>query len=164
MPDVRPVSIAGTPAPQGSMTCVGRNGFHQLIADNKPALKSWRKLVNAAGLVLVERMGGRLTEGAVSVELTVTLDRPLTVKLASRRWPWKKSPGHGDVDKLARALLDGLAEAAAYGDDAQVCELHVRKVYPDTLATLDDPDTEPWSWSTKPLSGPGASISIRSIE
>jgi len=39
-----------------------------------------------------------------------------------------------DVDKLARALLDALT-GVAYGDDAQVVEMHVCKTYGDDART-----------------------------
>ena len=115
-----------------------------------------------AGGQMIARQSGTVAAGPVSVELTVTLDRPATVTPAARRWPWKSSPNHGDVDKLARAVMDGLAEGLAYANDAQVCELHVRKVYPDTLDALVEP--EPWSGSTGPLAQPGATLRVRRME
>lgn len=156
------VTVVGEPAPQGSMKCVGRNGRHQLVPNNVAVLKPWRRLVRAAGEALRQRNSAPTLEGAVGVEVTITLERPKTVKPSERRWPTKQSEHHGDVDKLGRAVLDGLAEAATYLNDAQVCELHIRKVYPDTLTALTEP--EPWSWSTSPLPQPGASIVVRSIE
>ena len=36
-----------------------------------------------------------------------------------------------DADKLARSLLDAISDAGVWRDDAQVAELHVRKVYGD---------------------------------
>jgi Holliday junction resolvase RusA-like endonuclease len=36
-----------------------------------------------------------------------------------------------DLDKLARAVLDGITAGGAIHDDAQVCHLTVEKVYAD---------------------------------
>jgi len=37
--------------------------------------------------------------------------------------------GRPDLDKLARAVLDGLTQGGAFKDDSQVCELLTRKKY-----------------------------------
>lgn len=154
------VDLIGQPVPQGSMKCVGRNGFHSIQPDNRRALVPWRRLVVKAGEALALRGGGKLT-GPVAVEITVTFARPATVKPVERRWPWKKSTGHGDADKIARSVLDGLT-GPLLADDAQVCELHVRKVYPDTFDVLDA-EAGPYPWTTCALPSPGASIAVRSL-
>jgi Holliday junction resolvase RusA-like endonuclease len=66
------------------------------------------------------------------------LPRPATVKLSKRALPIVPP----DVDKLARALLDGLGQGlngkvgdgVIYGDDSQVVELLARKFYADDRA------------------------------
>lgn len=142
------ISIHGNPAPQGSIVCKARHisydgtrpGHQNLQPDNEKALKQWRKAVANGGHALIKHLAAQVTlpvtpfSGAVLVIATHTLARPRTVPLSARTWPSTKSPGHGDVDKLARALLDGLADAGIYTNDAQVCGLHVWKRYPDTPA------------------------------
>ncbi len=132
------VKVYGDPAPQGSTRCIGSNGRHQLIADTKRT-KPWRALVKRAGEAL--DLPGPLS-GPVAVEVTFTVLLPSSVKPTSRFWPWKRSSGiGGDIDKLARALLDGLQDAGVFADDAQVCDLHAVKAYPHSPApdVLDQP-------------------------
>jgi hypothetical protein len=71
------------------------------------------------------------------------------VKLLERLWPWMKGK---DVDKLARAILDGLTMSKLYGDDSQVCRLTITKCYPDTPGVPDR------------LDHPGAVIRVGPIE
>jgi Holliday junction resolvase RusA-like endonuclease len=139
------VKITGTPAPKGSLKCVGKNGHHQLIEDDRTGVgKSWRQLVTLGGKKLLAEAGDQLKQGPVSVDVIFTVRRPDGVSPAQRGWPWKRgtaSKGTGaDVDKLARMVLDGLTDSHLIGDDAQVVELAARKCYPDTL---DCPDALP---------------------
>lgn len=133
------VRIWGQPVPQGSMTCVGRGGFHNVQPSNAKALKPWRKLIAAAGRRLMDKTGGTLT-GPVGVEVTLTVPRPPSVAPGSRPWPTARGKNALDVDKGARAVLDGLQDSGLVTDDAQVVELIARKVYPDTP---DAPDALP---------------------
>lgn len=124
------VRVYGAPVPQGSMTCVGHGGFHNVQPSNKDALKTWRALVEKAGRALP--VTGLV--GPLGVEVTFTVERPASVPLRKRAWPAVKK---ADVDKLARAVLDGLTESKVYGDDSQVVELTARKAYPDTPGATD---------------------------
>lgn len=140
------IQVSGDPTPQGSMTCVARHisyngrsrGFQNLQPDNAKELKRWRASVCHAGHVYLAHIHKHSVlppqphTGPVLVLATFTIARPATVPLSARAWPLLRSPGHGDVDKLARALLDGLADAGVYTNDAQVCGLHVWKRYPDS--------------------------------
>lgn len=133
----RAVKVYGHPAPKGSLKCIGGNGRHQLIEDNKNT-KPWRERLHAAGPHL--KLDGQPWDGPVGVTLTFTLDRPNTIKPGARPWPAKRSPGHGDVDKLARTVLDALEDAGVFTNDAQVCVLTTTKCYPDTPDVLDQLD------------------------
>jgi len=133
------LTMPGRPAPKGSMKCVGRNGMHQLVEDNKNTAK-WRKQ-------LVAFLKPRFTTSAadyqpIGIEVTFTLDRPGfhygtgrnegVVKPSAPTYPTKKPTGElcgGDVDKLARLVLDALQDARVLPDDAQVVELTARKAY-----------------------------------
>jgi len=124
------VRVYGDPVPQGSMTCVGFAGRHNVQPSNKDALKTWRALVKRAGQALpVTGLAGPL-----GVEVTFTFARPASVPLRKRAWPAVKK---ADIDKLARAVLDGLTDSQVYGDDSQVVELLARKTYPDSPGALD---------------------------
>lgn len=142
------VSIVGSPTTKGSMRCIGQAGKHQLIADNRPALKTWTKQLHAGVDHLLGR-GMPILAGPVGVDVTFTLARPKTVSVTERPWP----TGRGlDVDKAARAVLDAL-QPKLFADDAQVVELTARKAYPDTpgcVDVLDRPGAVIRIWQTAP--------------
>lgn len=123
------VRITGAlPVPQGSMTCVGRGNRHNVQPSNKAELHRWRAQVVRAGRALpVTQLAG-----PIGVQVTFTLPRPASVPLRARPWPQSKGPGTGDIDKLLRAVLDGLTEAGLWRDDSQVCDARAVKAYPDT--------------------------------
>jgi Holliday junction resolvase RusA-like endonuclease len=72
-------------------------------------------------------------DGPVMVEILAVMPRPASLCVTSKRtgqplqspcrWPHTSRP---DADNLAKSVLDGLR--AWWGDDAQVCDLRVRKV------------------------------------
>ncbi|MEU4391624.1 RusA family crossover junction endodeoxyribonuclease [Kribbella sp. NPDC023855] len=149
------VQVFGAPKPQGSMTCKGRHlpgTFQNLQPDNESELKGWRARVEKAGRALP--VTGLV--GPLRVVATHTIPRPRTVPLRVRAWPMTVSPGHGDVDKLGRALLDGLAQSGVFGNDAQVCGLTVWKRYPDSPSV-------PWIDPADCLDRPGVVIRIYPI-
>lgn len=106
------VWVPGLPRTKGSVRAQGRGG-RIVRSDTDPAGRSeserWARLiaasVPAAGLV-----------GPVTVRLDFWL--PVADVTAA---------GSGDVDKLARNVLDALTRAGAYGDDVQVKRLEVDK-------------------------------------
>ena len=136
------VSVNGEPSTKGSMVCIGQVGkrAHVLIEQLGPAVKKWRRIVEPAGDKLRELAGGPLNH-PIGVELLFTLERPETVPLWKRWWPFTR--GSGDIDKLARCVLDALTvprkapERGVLADDAIVCELLCRKTYPDTPDVAD---------------------------
>lgn len=125
--------VAGDPIPKGSLRCVGRNGRHQVIEDN-PRTHDWLELVAERASELELTLD---PDQAVGVELTCTISRPLSHHRTGRnahllrdnapRRPVRARTG--DVDKLARLVLDALQAAGVLADDAQVVELTVRKEY-----------------------------------
>ncbi|QOR55341.1 MAG: hypothetical protein SHS37scaffold537_39 [Phage 68_12] len=131
------VKVYGSPAPKGSMKCVGGRGRHQLV-NNNPATTPWQDRV-AKACELFE-ISEPLTV-PLGLQLTFTVDRPKSVKPASRPWPHKTARtsdgGGGDVDKLARTVLDALEQARVVVNDAQICSIAASKVYPDTPDVAD---------------------------
>lgn len=134
------ITIPGRPTPKGSMKCVGRRGkvAHQLVeqVDNE----EWRRTVVQALRHSWPTGDGR-TAGRhqpIGAEITTTLPRPgshygtgrnaHTVKPSAPAHP--ATHGTGDVDKLARLILDALQDGAVLPDDAAVVELVARKAYP----------------------------------
>lgn len=126
------VKVYGTPAGKGSWRCIGSGGRHQLIPDNRPALKAWTKLLHGAVAELVSRGHGPWAE-PVAVEVTFTLARPAAATLAKRPWPHRRGV---DLDKACRALLDALQPALIL-DDSQVVYLTACKAYTDTPGVPD---------------------------
>lgn len=128
----------GTPIPQGSKSAKVVNG-RALMWDANPALKAWRENVaQAAWRAVDQRQSSANGNEALAVTVWLYLPKPKTVK---RDRPSVKP----DIDKLCRAILDGLTDGGAWSDDAQVVELSAAKLYADE--------------HTKP----GAMIHIRSI-
>ncbi len=124
-------TVHGLPRPQGSACWRPTPGGKVAIIPSR-ASTLWRERVAAAAEVA---MGGQaLLEGAVRVEVDFRLPRPgchygtgrnaSTVRAGAPAWP----AGRPDVDKLVRAVLDGLTSTVLV-DDALVVELVARKVW-----------------------------------
>lgn len=130
--------VRGVPAPKGSLKCVGRNGRHRLI-DDSPHVGRWRDEIVAA--VIADTIAEATRHQAVGVEITSTIARPLGH--SSKRGLRPSAPAMptagrtGDVDKLARLVLDALQDAHVLDDDAQVVEVVSRKAYPSSDWTPD---------------------------
>lgn len=141
------VRVYGDPAPKGSLKCVGRRGnrAHVLVEDSARSLP-WRRRVRRAG----EALGLERLEGALTVEATLTVPRPAahygtganahTLRPGAPAYPYRRATGGhgGDVDKLARLVLDALEDVGVLTDDAQVVELTARKTYADGPGVLPD--------------------------
>lgn len=110
--------IEGVPVPQGSKTVSQAKGRAWLRDANAKRLKQWRHVV------------------ATHADLGVTFDCPVTVTLSfvlprPQRPRWTVPAGRvGDVDKLSRAVLDGLTDGGLLADDARVVTLVATKRYP----------------------------------
>jgi Holliday junction resolvase RusA-like endonuclease len=110
-------TVFGDPKPQGSMRHIGGG---RMI--HKPEMLDWRfQITNAARKAMDDRLP---LEGALVVDLMFTVPRP---KSLPRKviWPIRRP----DVDKLARAVLDGLVYGGLMGDDSQVVTLRASKHY-----------------------------------
>lgn len=105
--------VDGKPIPQGSMKVI----HGHIIHTQGSALAAWR-----SAIALGARHAGALPrDGAISIEMSFVMPKPRTV---TRSAP-TVAP---DLDKLVRAVLDGLT-AIAYRDDAQVTSIIARKEY-----------------------------------
>jgi len=128
-------TIPGHPQPKGSLKCIGRRGKreHVLIEDNRDTGPYRAELVR-----WLRQTSQRGVKGQpVAVEITSTLARPKrhygTGRNADRVRPaapaYPTGHGTGDVDKLARLVLDALEDVGIVGDDAQIVEVVTRKCY-----------------------------------
>jgi len=126
-PGVVHIRVNGRPAPQGSKRHVG-NG--RMIEMSK-AVGPWREAVRAE----TQRSVSTPLSGPVAVTVLFYLNRPAAHYGTGRnRLHVKPSApdrpvGRPDLDKLARAVLDGLTMGSAFADDAQVVTLHAEKRY-----------------------------------
>ncbi len=106
-------SVQGQPIPQGSMKVINGHVIHS----QGSALASWRSAIALSA----KQAGAKPHVEAVDIEMIFTFVKPKTV---TRLEP-SVAP---DLDKLVRAVLDGLT-AIAYRDDGQVTTLRATKEY-----------------------------------
>ena len=114
--------VFGDPVPQGSKRAVIHRSTGRAVVfdDNSGGLRSWRsQIVDAAR---AELNGEAPDLGPVRVTLMFFLRQPKRPKAPV---PITKP----DVDKLARAVLDGMTDAGVIRDDSQVTTLTARKRY-----------------------------------
>jgi Holliday junction resolvase RusA-like endonuclease len=130
--DALVITVYGDPKPKGSMRHVGKGRMVEQVAGGKP----WREAVKWAALDAREewRVGWlndhwRPLDGPLCCEITYTVRKPASAPKTRVTWPITRSSG--DVDKVARNVLDALVDAGVMRDDSQVVELTVRKVYAD---------------------------------
>jgi crossover junction endodeoxyribonuclease RusA len=125
------IDVRGLPAPQGSKRHVGGGRMVEM----SKAVGPWREAVRAE----TQRVMGAWTDGgldgAVQVNLTFKLIRPKGHYRTGRNAHLLRDgapaypAGKPDIDKLARAVLDGLTAGGAWKDDSQVVVLACEKVY-----------------------------------
>lgn len=126
-------TVLGEAVTQGSKTRLGR----RVVNDNRARLDPWREAVRHEAALVMD--GRRPMTGPVAVHLRVTRTRPKSHYRANgdlnprtaTNFPTGRNSG--DVDKLARAVLDAMTAAGVWGDDAQVTELAVWKEWCDRL-------------------------------
>lgn len=110
--------VDGVPVPQGSKRAFVVNGRAVLADVKSEQLKKWRRAVaeNAQALL------AETFDCALEVRVEFVTVRPVSVK---REYPLVAP----DVDKLARAVLDGLTQSGLIKDDARVVRLVAEKRY-----------------------------------
>jgi len=124
------VHVVGTPKPQGSKRAFvvkkkGQKARAIVVDDAKGPLQDWRASVTQAALTALN--GQAPAVGPLAVRLVFALPRPASAPKGRRVWPVGRV---GDVDKLARSVLDSLTDAGVWRDDCQVIDLRVVKDYP----------------------------------
>ena len=118
------IEVAGIPAPQGSKRHVGGGR----MVEQSRAVGPWREAVRAetqrAMSELSDAEFAKLFNDAAAVRIVFRLPRPKAAPKAVL-WPAKRP----DLDKLTRAVLDGLVAGGAIADDSQVVHLMARKYF-----------------------------------
>lgn len=125
--------VPGRPAPQGSKDFKGFSKTGKaILKESSDAVGPWRERVAlaAASAILAEGLPVLAKEFSIAASVTFVMPRPAGAPKRSTP-PAVKRP---DLDKLARAILDGLTDVV-WIDDSQVVDLHCRKV----LAELTQP-------------------------
>lgn len=95
---------------------------HAKLTESTAGSKEWRAEI--AWAVRKYIRGARPYEGAVQVVIMSFLPQP-----KSNRDPYPTAMRTGDVDKIARNVLDALVDAGALKDDAQVVSEHSLKAW-----------------------------------
>jgi Holliday junction resolvase RusA-like endonuclease len=120
------IHVTGQPIPQGSKTAAVIGGRAVMFDSNKK-LKEWRATVTAATRteLIKQRFNGFESDQPLVVFVEFHLERPKTVK---RLFPAVKP----DLDKLVRAVFDGVTDGHAWHDDSQVISVYASKAYGTT--------------------------------
>ena len=112
--------VAGVPVPQGSMVARIAGKRAVVYASNEKKLRPWRsEVTRIARASWLDR--GQLT-GPVRLDLVFVFERPVSVKRA-------RPSVFPDLDKLVRAVGDGVTDAGIWKDDGQVIRIVAEKVY-----------------------------------
>lgn len=131
------IVIPGTPAPKGSMKCVGARGGrgHQLV-DQLKRTKPWQETIAAAVRREWPHNQHAHDHQPIGCEATITVPRPAyhygtgkNARQVKSRYAdvFPVEHGHGDTDKHSRSILDALQSTDVLPDDAQVVDLTAYK-------------------------------------
>lgn len=111
--------VEGLPVPQGSKVAGMRKNGTPFMRDANAGLKGWREKVAQA--CWREKS---IYDTACAVNLEFMLPRPSSVKRAY-------ATGTYDIDKLCRAVLDGMQDSGLLKNDNLVIVLVASKEYAD---------------------------------
>ena len=132
--------VRGNPAAQGSHKYVGHRKGRAVLVESSKRLPKWREAVQDAALQRLDPIPAGVP---VRVEIHFVMPRPKSLPKSRPTPPAVKRIG--DLDKLCRAILDGL-DGPAYADDSQVTVLVADK-------RIAEPGEEP-----------GARINVEALE
>ncbi len=124
--------VPGVAAPQGSKKAFRTRGGRIALVESCSRVKPYRATI---ALAAREVWAESATHGTVGVSIAFTFVRPKShynakgvLRAGVATHPGK---GIGDIDKLCRAVLDGLT-GVIYADDSQVVSLVATKSYGNT--------------------------------
>lgn len=116
------LNIFGLPQPQGSKKGFLSGGRVVIVDVNPKALKAWRQQVARSVTRYREKYPEHEPYDACTLDVTFWLPAPKTMP-KGRTVPCVRP----DLDKLVRALMDGLD--GLYVDDSRVVDITARKRY-----------------------------------
>lgn len=115
--------IRGIAAPKGSVTAFKTKAGRPFVTTQRTKnLKEWQAAIQS---VMQFEWKRGLLQGPVAVKLSFRMLKPKSAR-KSDCWVAKRP----DIDKLARAVLDGMT-GIVFRDDGQVAQLIVSKHYAD---------------------------------
>ena len=114
------IDVFGLPAPQGSKRII----HGRLVEASSAKLNKWRKEITRVCTAYIQDDPEPAFQGPVQLRITFYLPRPKTV---TRELPIVPP----DLDKLIRAVGDGLTDGQVWKDDSLVVSLICEKVYAD---------------------------------
>jgi Holliday junction resolvase RusA-like endonuclease len=142
------IRVHGIPAPQGSKRHVG-NGR---MVESSKAVGPWREAVRQEAQAALVGTADGWDISPLIVYVVFVLPRPKghygtgrnagQVKPSAPKYP----AGRPDLDKLERAVLDGLTAGGVWRDDSQVAFLMAGKVYADEVPPGAVIQVEPCAW------------------
>lgn len=114
------------PRPRARVMFVGKRPTAQVYEDTKHPCTLWRIRVLDAWRLAMPSPGFRF-EGPLAVSLELVMGRAKAMKQSGRIWDTRSGGKYGgDVDNLAKSILDAL-NGKAWHDDGQVTQLSVAK-------------------------------------
>ena len=120
------IRVFGEPAPQGSKTAIVRNG-KAIMYEASKKLPKWRdSVLMTCKVTALEQKAETPMLGPLAAAITFYLERPHST---SRAYP-NNAP---DVDKLLRAVFDGLQESGVISNDGQIVSVTAFKRWADNL-------------------------------
>lgn len=126
------IFVAGQPRSQGSKRWMPNGAMREAGAEN---LKPWRAAITSEAVGEIGRTGWETLGGPVYVSIDFLFMRPKSHYGTGRNQGVTKAnaplfhSSQPDIDKLARAVLDSLTDAAVFRDDSQVATLTLTKTY-----------------------------------
>ena len=134
--------VFGLPGPQGSKTFKGYKNGRGIMAESSQKVKPWRYAIQATA---EDNYSGEPITGPVRVEIDFFFARPKghyrTGKYSGILKPdaplYTVSHGDGDIDKLLRSTLDGLAfptGGTIIRDDCLVVSIASTKQYANDVS------------------------------
>ena len=118
--------IVGNPTPKGSLTRMPNGAMLQAgTTASRKRFSEWRTDIKDAAVIAMGERSPSKSAIRILVEFALPYPQSSIRKYQMGWWPAVKKP---DVDKLLRALMDGLTKVVWY-DDSQVIYVTVNKVY-----------------------------------
>ena len=119
-------AVHTAPVAKGSKRVVNIGGVARLIDDNSHQLHDWQHVVATAARAERGQLGRQL-QPPIGVEIVFRFAMPRSRPAAMRRHGIAWRTRRPDVDKLLRAVLDGITAGGLWGDDSHAAHIVVDK-------------------------------------